>query len=62
MLTAVNTGITNDNGVVEYSQNLEEALAAAKNNKDTKNLMIDLKNVTFDKTLKYPLSTFAEMP
>ncbi|MGX7418177.1 DUF916 and DUF3324 domain-containing protein [Carnobacterium gallinarum] len=63
MLASANSAITNDNGVVDYSWKLKDALAAAKeNNKDKTKLPIDLKTVTYDSTLKYPLSEIATMP
>lgn len=63
MLTAVNSAVTNDNGVVDYSWNVPEALAAAqKNNEDVDQIPIDLATIAYDLTLKYPLSTIARMP
>lgn len=60
MLAAVNTAITNDNGVVDYSWDVETALAAAKeNNKNPKATPIDEKKIAYDTSLAYPLSIIA---
>ncbi|MEG2503711.1 MAG: DUF916 domain-containing protein, partial [Carnobacterium sp.] len=62
MLADVNTAITNDNGVVDYSWNVASGLEQAKiNNKDEANTKIDLKSIGYDSTLKQPLSEMASI-
>ncbi|MGX7419385.1 DUF916 and DUF3324 domain-containing protein [Carnobacterium gallinarum] len=52
----VNAAITNSKGVIDYSWNLENTLELAKeNNKDKKNEPIDVKEIVYDSTLKYPI-------
>ncbi|MFS7260590.1 DUF916 and DUF3324 domain-containing protein [Carnobacterium divergens] len=54
----VNSAITNNNGVLDYSWNLENVLKKAKeNNKDKTKDKIDLKKIAYDSTLKYPIPT-----
>lgn len=62
METAANTAITNQNGAVDYSWDVETAKKAAeKNNENKDNIPIDLKTIKFDSSLKYPFSTIASM-
>lgn len=62
MLASVNTAVTNDNGVVDYSWSVPEAKAlATENNQDQANLKIDVENIDYDKTLKFPLSRIAKI-
>ena len=60
MLASVNTAVTNDNGVVDYSWSVPFAQELAKeNNQDPANLTIDVEKIAYDSTLKVPLSTIA---
>lgn len=60
MLASVNTAVTNDNGVVDYSWSVPLAKELAKeNNQDQANLKIDVEKIAYDSTLKVPLSTIA---
>ena len=60
MLASVNTAVTNDNGVVDYSWSIPFAQELAKeNNQDPANLNIDIEKIAYDSTLKVPLSTIA---
>lgn len=62
MEAAANTAITNQNGAVDYSWDVETAKKAAEmNNKNKDNIAIDLETIKFDSTLKYPFSTIASM-
>lgn len=56
----LNSATTNDNGVIDYSWNLEKATAAAKeNNKNKSNAAIDVKKIGYDSTLNYLISDIA---
>lgn len=62
MLASVNTAVTNDNGVVDYSWSVPAAKAlATENNQDTTNLAIDVEKIAYDSTLKFPLSKIASI-
>lgn len=53
---SVNAAITNENGILDYSWNLEKAKAAAKSyNKHVSEKKIDVNQIRYDSSLKMPL-------